>query len=188
MWVLSYVLFSFAVAAWALMLFLALRTLTRLRGPMLVRCPETGRTAAVEVSLTNAAAAASIGRSELFLKGCSRWPERRDCAQLCVEQIESSPEDCLLRRVLADWYRGKACVFCRKPFGDIRWRDYKPGFILGDRGPRQWSEIRSEHIPEVLKTGKPVCWGCHIAETFRRRYPEMAVDRPWKPGEGLRLP
>jgi len=25
---------------------------------------------------------------------------------------------------------------------------------------------------------QPVCWNCHVAETFRRLYPEMAADRP----------
>lgn len=185
--IVSYVLLLLVAAAWALMLLLALRALTQLRGPMLVRCPETGRTAAVEVGLARAAVAASIGRSEVFIKNCSRWPERRDCAQLCVRQIESSPEGCLVRTILADWYRGKSCVFCRKTFGDIKWHDHKPAFMAADRVTRQWSETRTESIPEILKTAKPVCWSCHIVENFRRRYPEMAVDRPWKPGEGLRL-
>ncbi|HTM08721.1 MAG TPA: hypothetical protein VL754_10055 [Verrucomicrobiae bacterium] len=184
---LSYVLIVFLAAAWAVVLFLALRALTRFRGTRVVRCPETGKAAAVEIDLTRAVLAAATAKSDLSLKQCSRWPERGDCAQLCVQQIESSPEDCLVRRMLANWYRGKSCVFCRKPFEDIKWHDHQPAFIDADRNPRQWSEVSAENIPEILTTAKPVCWSCQIAESFRRRYAEMLVDRPWKPGEGLRL-
>jgi hypothetical protein len=28
----------------------------------------------------------------------------------------------------------------------------------------------------------PVCWSCHIAESFRRTHPELIVDRPWERG------
>lgn len=183
----GYALVAFLAVTWAAMLFLAVRALTRFRGTSLVRCPETGKAAAVEVDLIRAVRAAAIGKSDLFLKECSRWPERGDCAQLCVQQIESSPEDCLIRKVLANWYRGKSCIFCRKPFEDIKWHDHQPAFMGADRIPREWSEVKAENIPEILTTAKPVCWSCQITESFRRRYPEMLVDRPWKPGEGLRL-
>jgi hypothetical protein len=48
--------------------------------------------------------------------------------------------------------------------------------------PVQWSEIPAEELPEVFETHLPVCWSCHIAETFRREYPKRVVDRPWKRG------
>jgi hypothetical protein len=43
----------------------------------------------------------------------------------------------------------------------------------------EWPEIPPEQIPGVLATHLPVCWNCHIAETFRRMFPERVVDRPW---------
>jgi hypothetical protein len=45
----------------------------------------------------------------------------------------------------------------------------------------EWSEISlGKKIPNVLTTVMPVCWDCHIAERFRRDYPELVVDRPWR--------
>jgi hypothetical protein len=41
----------------------------------------------------------------------------------------------------------------------------------------QWSEIPAEKLQEVMRTHQPVCWNCHIAETFRREHPELVVDR-----------
>jgi hypothetical protein len=51
-----------------------------------------------------------------------------------------------------------------------------------DKKTLQWSEIRTEKLPEVFETHLPVCWSYHIAETFRREYPERIVDRPSKRG------
>src|SRR6266576_3849706 len=42
----------------------------------------------------------------------------------------------------------------------------------------EWNEIPLEHLQQTLSTHWPVCWNCHIAETFRRRHPELVTDRP----------
>jgi hypothetical protein len=34
----------------------------------------------------------------------------------------------------------------------------------------EWTDISPETIPEVLLTYAPVCWNCHVATSFRRRY------------------
>jgi hypothetical protein len=41
-----------------------------------------------------------------------------------------------------------------------------------------WGEVPAERLPEVLGTHLPVCWNCHIAETFRRQHAELVIDRP----------
>jgi hypothetical protein len=28
----------------------------------------------------------------------------------------------------------------------------------------------------------PVCWGCYVAQSFRREHPELVVYRPWRDG------
>ena len=38
-----------------------------------------------------------------------------------------------------------------------------------------------EFLQDAMKTRQPICWSCHIAETFRRQHPEMVVDRPESP-------
>ena len=160
----------------------------KFRGPRLVRCPESAETAGVEVEVDAKRAAISgvVGIPALRVNSCSRWPERRDCGQDCIAQIESSPEDCLVRTILTRWYEKKSCVYCGTPLGKIDWLGHKPVLMNPDRITFEWQEIRAEKIPEMLATHMPVCWNCHIVETFRRQYPHLVVDRPWKPGESHR--
>jgi integrase len=47
-----------------------------------------------------------------------------------------------------------------------------------DRKTVQWSDLPAEKLPQVFETHRPVCWSCHIAQTFRRGHPELVVDRP----------
>lgn len=150
------------------------------RGTRVITCPETSAPAAVVVDAKHAAATILHGDPELRLKSCTRWPERSGCDQECLRQIEEAPEDCLARTMLTNWYRGKRCAYCGNAFREIDWLDNQPAL----RGPGartlQWAEVPAEKLPEILATHQPVCWNCHIAETFRREHPELVVDRPWK--------
>ncbi len=165
-----------ALAYWALQ---AWPLYQRFRGPRVVTCPETGRAAGVEVAARRVAATALRLHPEIRLESCSRWPERRDCGQDCLRQIEAAPEDCLVRNVLARFYVERACAFCGKPFGAIHWHDHKPALRRSDGTTVEWARLRPEQVPEALETAKPVCWNCHVAETFRREHPELVTDRPW---------
>jgi hypothetical protein len=129
---------------------------------------------------------APINAKDIRLKDCSRWPERKDCGQECLDDIEASPEDCLVRTILTQWYDGKKCALCDKTFGEINWLDRKPALMSLGNPSREWSEIPPEEIWNVLGTALAVCWNCHMAEKFRLRYPELVVDRPWRPGEAHR--
>ena len=157
----------------------------KFRGTRLVTCPETKEPAAVEVDAKYAAITAPTGERGLRLKDCSRWPESQDCGQQCLGQIVSAPEDCLVRNILTKWYEGRTCVFCGKTLGEIDWLHHKPVLMSPERVTLEWNEIPAEKVPVVLQTHMPVCWDCHIAETFRRRYPERFVDRPWKHGNHI---
>jgi hypothetical protein len=161
----------------------ALAVYLKLRGTRLITCPETGKHAAVELDAKYAALVSPIGARRFRLSDCSRWPGRKDCGQDCLREIESSPEDCLVRTILTKWYKGKKCAFCGKAFGEINWLDNKPALMSAGKPSREWSEISPLEIPNALVTDMPVCFDCHIAETFRRRYPELVVDRPWRPGD-----
>jgi hypothetical protein len=120
----------------------------------------------------------STGHPVLRLAACSRWPERRDCGQACLAQIEAAPADCLARTMLTRWYEGKACVLCRRPIGEIRWSDHRPALRAPDGETVEWPSIRAEELPRVLASHAPVCWNCHVAETLRRQHPELVVDDP----------
>src|SRR5689334_8275968 len=79
------------------------------RGKRLVTCPETHKTEAVNVAAAEAAAGAFFVEPTVRLKECSRWPERQDCGQDCLQQIEADPENCLVWNIVAKWYEGKEC-------------------------------------------------------------------------------
>lgn len=148
------------------------------RGKRVVMCPETRKTVAVEVNAPLAAVSAAVGEPRLRLSDCTRWPERRDCGQECLPQIEMAPEDCLVRSILTHFFEGKSCTLCGRPFGTIHWPDHKPALLGSDGETRAFRDIPAEQIPDLLLTHSPVCWDCHIAETFRRQHPELVVDWP----------
>ncbi|HEX6626234.1 MAG TPA: hypothetical protein VF064_21130 [Pyrinomonadaceae bacterium] len=159
----------------------ALRTYTRYRGTRVVVCPETRGYVAVEVDARHAAAtAATKGEPELVLSACTRWPERAGCDQACVWQIERAPADCLVRTMLDEWYAGKSCHFCGQTFGHVRWHEHKPALLTPDHLVVEWREVRPELVPAALRTHRPVCWNCAVAETFRTGHPELVTDRDSK--------
>jgi len=156
----------------------ALVVYVKLRGTRLIICPETGKHAAVELDATHAALVSPFGTRRFRLSACSRWPDRKDCGQDCLREIESSPDDCLVRTILTKWHKGKKCALCGKALAEMDWLDNKPALMSPGKLSREWSEISPLEIPDVLATDMPVCFNCHIAQTFRRRYPDLVVDRP----------
>lgn len=159
----------------------ALRLYTKFRGERLVTCPEDRKAAAVRVAAGTAAGESMIGKPHIGLKECSHWPERGGCAQECLPQIENDPEGCLVWNQVQQWYRGRTCAFCQQPIEKIDWHDHRPAVLTPEHETKQWNEIAAEQLPEVFKTHLPVCWSCHMAESFRRQHPEKVVDRAEDP-------
>ena len=50
-----------------------------------LRCPETGRLTSVQIGAGNAAISSLFGESKIRIKGCANWPEKKNCAQKCLE-------------------------------------------------------------------------------------------------------
>jgi hypothetical protein len=174
-------LVSIVVAVLALFIVITpiLRSYLRYRGTRLVTCPETKKPAAVEADAFQVAFLDSAAQ-KLRLKECSRWPERADCGQECLQEIEAAPEDCLVRTIVTKWYEGRQCALCGKAIGKIDWLEHKPGLLGPDRKTELWSQFRAETLPEVMSTHQPVCWDCHIAASFRNQFPDLVIDRPRK--------
>ncbi len=176
-------LITFVLASLPL-LFLVLRRVvkayTKYNGTRVITCPETKEPAAVEVDASYAAVTAIADEPDLRLKRCSRWPERHDCNQDCLNQIVRSSENCLAKNMLVNWYEGKSCVYCGKGFEDIDWATHKPTFMNPEGKTVEWNDFSPETIPKVLVTHLPVCWNCHIANTFRREHPELVVERNYR--------
>lgn len=155
------------------------RAYLRARGKRLVTCPETHCAAIVELDAKGAALKAFWGGTYLCLQDCSRWPEKEGCAQDCLTQVEALGQGCLVRNVVAGWYQGKTCVYCHKAVDTVaEWTGHMPALQAPDSKTVSWDEVPPEKLPEIFLTHKPVCWSCHIAQTFRREHPELVTDRP----------
>ena len=152
----------------------------KFHGKMLVICPETHEPAAVKINIGRAAAGAVAGRRHLELSDCSRWPERAGCDQACLDQIESDPENHRVRAIAAHWYAGKKCVYCHKQIETPSHFDHSPALIAHDWKTSEWNHVPAENLPEEFSRNLPVCWSCHMTETFLREHPDLAVHRPWK--------
>jgi hypothetical protein len=175
--------FLIAVAAGALLLALAplIAAYWKARGPRLVTCPETGEPIVVEVDPMDAAFHTLLKTPEVHLKSCTRWPERAGCGQECMTQIDSAPDGCLVRNLLAEWYEGKCCAVCSKELS-LEPGGHKPALMSPDRVTFEWSDLRVENLAEVLATHQPICWDCHVVETLYRMHPELVTERaPHKP-------
>lgn len=161
----------------AILLRLALNAYLTYRGTCVVTCPETHQRVPVKVDTTYAAMTNAIGILDLRLKACSLWPEHHGCGQECLRQIEAAPEECLVRTLISRWYAGKSCVCCGKRLGDINWMEHKPGLLDTQGKTLGWHEIQPDRLPELLTMGRPVCWDCYIAESFRQHFPDLVVER-----------
>ena len=151
------------------------------RGERVITCPESHTSEAVEVAAGEAAVGAFLSEPTLRLRECSRWPERQNCGQECLRQIEIDPENCLVWNIVAKWYEGKVCVFCRKPIAALHHIDHVPALLGPDHNTAEWKQFQAQDLPQVLETHRPVCWNCHVTETFRRLHPELVTNREPEP-------
>lgn len=159
----------------------AVRAYFGYRGKRLVTCPETQQPEAVDVAAAEAGLGVLFSEPTLRLKECSRWPERQNCGQDCLQQVEVDPQNCLVWNIVSKWYEGKNCVFCHKPIGPLHHVDHAPALLGPDFRTSEWKDIRPQELPHIFETCQPVCWNCHVTETFRRLHPELVTDRPLEP-------
>jgi hypothetical protein len=179
---LIYIVYALAAAvsiAVAYGTFRALRAYGKFRGQRLVTCPENHKTAAVALDAHSAARQAVLGKPHFRLAECSRWPERRDCAQPCLGQIESDMEGSLVRNIVAQWYADKRCAYCGKTIvvAEEARAGHAPALVTATEPPVEWNELPPEKLPEMFQSHQPVCWSCQVTETFRRHFPQLVTDR-----------
>ncbi len=175
------ILLVLAFALFVLRAIPALRAYFTYRGQRLITCPENHSPEAVDVAAGQAALGAFLSEPTLRLKECSRWPERQDCGQECLQQLELNPENCLVWNIVSQWYEGKKCVFCQKTFGKLNHLDHSPALLDLDHNTVEWKDVSPQHLLQVFSTHRPVCWNCHVAQTFRHLHPQLVVDREPEP-------
>jgi len=88
--VLMYVVLGVLALSFIPVILLTVRTLIRHRGTRVVTCPDTRHPAAIRLDAGHAAFTTATGPTELRVQSCALWPERADCGQECVSQIETA--------------------------------------------------------------------------------------------------
>jgi len=149
------------------------------RGTRVVECPETKRPAAVKLDVARAALNVfgdETGR--LRLSDCSRWPEKAGCGQECLGEVQRDGASCLVRNIVAGWYRGKTCVYCAKPIPEVAWNEHRPALLAPDGMTVSWKDVKPENLPDIFSTHKPVCWDCHVVQGVVRERPDVVTVRP----------
>ena len=149
----------------------------RSRGVRVVRCPATRQAARIELASARAGLLLTP-LAQVPVRRCTLWPERRDCAQWCCDEIELSPHGCRMEGILADWYQTKRCAFCGRTVPRPALGEIKPALRAPDGHVVEWSDIEPARLFDVLVTHQPVCASCDVAETFRSRYADWVVERP----------
>lgn len=170
-------LVSLALGAWAARsLMHAAHAYRSAGGVRIVTCPETCAAAAVAIDRRHAALTALAHlEPELRLADCSRWPTRGPCDQPCLPEAVKTEH--LARNIAASSFAGKRCALCAKPLTEAPGAGDHVALLSSDRASIEWPDVRPEELPEALHTRQPICWNCHIAESFRRQHPELVTER-----------
>ncbi len=160
----------------------ALRAWRTARGVRLVTCPETRQPAAVTIDAGQAALTAFIeGDPTVHLASCSRWATREHCDEPCIGDVRANGRAAAIDSIASQWFAGKACTLCGSAIPKESLVGHHAALIERDGVTTEWTDVKPEQLPALFSTHRPVCWDCHVAEQFRRSFPELVVDRPTAP-------
>src|ERR1019366_7929225 len=109
-----------AVLLVALPVGISLQSYFRNRGRRTVMCPDNHEPVTVEVDSKYAFTTALRGEEHTRLHSCSRWPERGECYQASLAQVD--PPLNSLEGMLLKWYQRKFCIISDRAFNPANWR------------------------------------------------------------------
>jgi hypothetical protein len=147
----------------------SLQSYFRNRGRRRVLCPETHEPVTVELDNQYAFKTALRGEEHERLHSCSHWPEKGDCGQECLAQVDSTPEN--LERLLKRWYQDKSCAICERALTLVDWRRSRLALLNEKRKLFELRHMHLDKIPSALDGMAPLCWNCHQQERARRAQP-----------------
>ena len=148
---------------------LSLRNYFADQGRLSVTCPDSGQPADVEVDRKFAFWAALRGQEHSRLESCARWPEKGDCGQECLAQIEPSPEN--IERLLTKWYAGKSCAICDRSLTPADWQRSRLAALNQDGKLFELRQLQLDQLQSALENMRPLCWNCHQEERARQYVP-----------------
>ena len=157
---------------------ISLQNYFRNRGRQSVTCPGSGKSADVTVDRKFAFQTALRGQEHSRLESCSRWPEKGDCGQECLAEIEPSPEN--IERLLTKWYEGKSCAICALRLSPSDWRRNRLAVLNADNKIFELREMTLDRLQASLENMRPLCWTCHQEERARQPMPvkRLKGERP----------
>ena len=158
-----------AVLLTGLPVLVSLQDYYRNRGIQAVTCPDSGEPAAVKVDNKFAFFSALRGQEHSRLEACSRWPEKGDCGEECLEQLEDSPEN--IERFLKKWYEGKSCAICQRALTPSDWRRSRLAVLNQQQQLFELRQMFLETLQSALQEMRPLCWNCHQEERERQPVP-----------------
>lgn len=158
-----------AVVLTGLPVALSLQEYYKNRGRQRVTCPDTKQPVEVTVDRKFVFRMALRGQEHSRLESCSRWPEKAECGQECLAQVDPSPEN--IERLLSQWYEGKNCAVCTRALTPGDWRASRLGVLDQNDRLVELREMTLERLASVLDNMRPLCWNCHQEEGARQAVP-----------------
>lgn len=152
---------------------LALQDYYKNRGRHGVRCPDNGQPVDVEVDNEYAFQTSLRGLEHSRLQSCSRWPEKGDCGQECLAQVDPSPEN--LERLLLKWSDGKGCAICARAIVPDDWRQGRLAVLNQHHELFELRDMPAEDLQSTLEHTCPLCWKCHQEERERQAKPHRVL-------------
>lgn len=139
------------------------------RGRQSAICPDSGQPADIETDNEYAFWTALRGQEHSRLKSCSRWPDKGDCGQECLAQVNPSPEN--VNRLLSKWYEGKSCAICERSLAASDWRRSRLALLNEQHKLFELRHMHLDDLQSTLQHMRPLCWNCHQEERARQATP-----------------
>ena len=149
------------------------------RGRRTVLCPENHRAVDVETDRKFAFLSAWRGKEHTRLQSCTRWPEKGDCGQECLAQVDPTPEN--IDRLLTQWSEGKACGLCGRLLTTADWRQGRLALLDESFKLVEMRQIELEQLSSTLENKRPLCWTCHQDQRARQAQPRRILKGERQP-------
>jgi|SRR5271167_988467 len=152
---------------------LSLQSYFQNRGRQSAICPENGDHVDIEVDNKYSFWTALRGLEHSRLKSCTRWPEKGNCGQECLAQVDPSPEN--VDRLMLGWYKGKVCAICARAIAPSDWRRGRLAWLDGRYKLVELRQVNLRQLQSALGEMRPLCWTCHQDERVRQGVPPRAL-------------
>jgi hypothetical protein len=121
------------------------------------------------------AAAAIVGGTYFSL----RWFREATRPPVDIEpRPKRNPHDAATTAELKHFFGGKTCAACSRPIPPVHAGELHPGLLNATTHEAiVWEDIPAANLSATLESHVTICSSCLTAETFRRQYPELVVDR-----------